>query len=58
MARTVGMILTKAGDSSVEGKLACPHCGKEYKSAAALRAHVEAKHPEMLDEAGPGGEQE
>lgn len=55
MARTVGMILTQALEP-VEG-LKCPHCGREYKSAAALRAHVAAKHPEMLDEAG-GEEQE
>ena len=51
MARTVGMILTK-GDAPAE-KLACPHCGKEYKSAAALRAHVEKEHPHSFDETDP-----
>lgn len=56
MARTVGMILSK-GEAPTE-KPACPHCGEEYKNAAALRAHVKAKHPEMLDETDPGGEQE
>lgn len=56
MARTVGMILAK-GEAPAE-KLVCPHCGREYKSAAALRAHVKEKHPDMLDETDPGGEQE
>lgn len=56
MARTVGMILTR-GEVQME-KLACPHCGREYKSAAALRAHVKEKHPDMLDMDGPGEEQE
>lgn len=50
MARTVGMILTQALEPME--KLKCPHCGKEYKSATALCAHVAAKHSEMLDETG------
>lgn len=56
MARTVGMILTK-GDVQTE-KLVCSHCGKGYKSAAALRAHVREKHPDMLDTDSPGEDQE
>lgn len=52
MARTVGMILE--GALSPAEKLACPHCGKEYKSAAALRAHVEKVHPQSFDETDPG----
>jgi len=24
----------------------CPHCGKEYKSAAALEKHIKEMHPE------------
>ena len=56
MARTVGMILTK-GNAPAE-KLVCPHCGRGYKSAAALRAHVKEKHPDMLDETDSGEEQE
>ena len=56
MARTVGMILTK--EAIPAEALVCPHCGREYKSAAALRAHVKEKHPDMLDKDDPGGEQE
>lgn len=48
MARTVGMILTEALIPAE--KLICPHCGRGYKSAAALRAHVEKAHPQQLDE--------
>ena len=57
MARTIGLILNGA-PAGVAEELTCPHCGKEYKSAAALRAHVEAKHPQMLDETAPDGEME
>lgn len=56
MARTVGMVLTR-GVAPAE-KPACPHCGKGYKSGAALRAHVREKHPDALDEADPGGDRE
>lgn len=28
----------------------CPHCGKEYKTGAGLRAHVEKEHPQVFDE--------
>lgn len=56
MARTVGMILTE-GKPAAE-KFVCPHCGKEYKGAAALRTHVKEKHPEMLDGTGSGEGQE
>ncbi|BAK99008.1 hypothetical protein OBV_18100 [Oscillibacter valericigenes Sjm18-20] len=27
----------------------CPHCGKVYKSAAALKAHVKKEHPDAFD---------
>ena len=27
-----------------EEKFSCPHCGKEYASAAALNRHISAKH--------------
>lgn len=30
----------------------CPHCGKEYKSEAALKAHCEKEHPDAFS----GGE--
>lgn len=56
MARTVGMIPTRK-DAPVERPV-CPHCGKEFKSLAALRTHVKKEHPDMLDETGPSEEQE
>lgn len=56
MARTVGMVLAEAAVPA--GKPACPHCGKEYKSAAALRAHVEKEHPHAFDETDQDGEPE
>ena len=39
--RMVGMILP-----SEEPVFICPHCGKEYKSEAALEKHIRDKHPE------------
>lgn len=56
MARTVGMVLTQ-GLAPAE-KLVCPHCGKAYKSGAALRAHVREKHPDALDGTAPSGDRE
>ena len=56
MARTIGMLPVKE-PTHVE-KLTCIHCGKEYKSAAALRNHVKKEHPQSFDETDPGGEQE
>lgn len=56
MARTVGMILSEREPQAE--KFVCPHCGKEYKSAAALRTHVKDKHPDTLDEDAPDEEQE
>ena len=28
----------------------CPHCGKEYKTAAAMKAHVKKEHPDAPGE--------
>lgn len=27
----------------------CPHCGKEYKSSAALKSHCKKEHPDAFD---------
>ena len=32
----------------------CPKCGKEYKSAVALKAHVTKEHTQVPDEGGVG----
>lgn len=56
MARTTGMLLTKA--ITPEEKWVCPHCGKDCRNAAALRAHVEKKHPDSFDEMDPGKDPE
>ena len=32
----------------------CPHCGKEYKSESALKAHCKKEHPDAFDEGGEG----
>lgn len=39
--RTVGLILTQE-----EPVYICPHCGKAYKSVAALAKHLQEKHPD------------
>lgn len=36
----------------------CPHCGKEYKSAAALEKHIAEKHPEQSGDTGQDQGQE
>lgn len=56
MTRTVGMVLTQG--LAPDEKPVCPHCGKEYKSAAALRTHVREKHPDTLDGTDPSGDRE
>ena len=38
--RIVGMILPPEEPAYV-----CPHCGKNYKSEAALEKHLQDKHP-------------
>ena len=45
--RMVGMILP-----SEEPGFTCPHCGKEYKSEAALEKHIRDKHPETEEQPG------
>ena len=45
--RVVGLILP-----SEEQVFACPHCGKNYKSDAALEKHIKDKHPEAVEQPG------
>lgn len=49
MGKIVGLVLKEDA-----AKLACPHCGKEYKTEDALAKHIKDKHPEDAD--GNGGE--
>lgn len=57
MAKIIGLVSTAPTTEGVE-KLACPHCGKEYKSAAALRNHAQKEHPDSFDTTDPGGAME
>lgn len=42
--KRVGLI-TDSEPQETPAAFACPHCGKEYKSAAALKAHAKKEHP-------------
>lgn len=44
--RIVGMILPPEEPAYI-----CPHCGKNYKSEAALEKHIKDKHPDAEAEA-------
>lgn len=44
MARIVGMILGSTETKQGQEKHICPHCGKAYKSEAALEKHVQQVH--------------
>jgi len=41
--KRVGLIIDEATQGST-ASFACPHCGKEYKSEAALNKHIEKEH--------------
>ena len=43
--RIVGMILPPEEPAYV-----CPHCGKNYKSEAALAKHLQDKHPDLTED--------
>lgn len=42
MGKIVGLVFQ-------EENYACPHCGREYKSAEALAKHMKDKHPKRAD---------
>ena len=42
--RTVGLILPPEEPAYI-----CPHCGKNYKSEAALTKHLQDKHPDLTE---------
>ena len=52
MARTVGLVFPGAAPVAEPASvgITCPHCGKEYKNAAALKAHVTRNHPHVFDD--------
>ena len=45
MAKTIGLTFAPALTTDAQEVYACPHCGKEYKTDAGLRAHMEKEHP-------------
>lgn len=47
--RTVGLIFTTPEAEKKPELFACPHCGKECKTAAALKAHCKKEHPQSFD---------
>lgn len=47
MGKIVGLVFEETIEGSVGDELACAHCGKEYKSEAALDKHIREKHPDM-----------
>lgn len=50
MGKIVGLVFGEA-----IAKVACPHCGKEYKTEEALAKHIKDKHPDTADPSGSGG---
>lgn len=49
MGKIVGLVFAEE-----TAKLACPHCGKEYKTGEALAKHIKDKHPDAADPSGSG----
>jgi transcription elongation factor Elf1 len=45
--RHIGLI--EAQPQETPAVFICPHCGKEYKSEAALKAHCKKEHPQSFD---------
>lgn len=50
MGKIVGLVFEET-----TARLACPHCGKEYKTGEALAKHIKDKHPDAADPSGSGG---
>ncbi len=50
MARVIGLLLTEGKPPVQQETYICPHCGKVYKSAAALKTHVAKAHPQVFDD--------
>lgn len=46
MARIVGLIIAREEPE----RFVCPHCGKEYKTAQALKNHVQKSHRKVSDD--------
>lgn len=47
--RTVGLIFTTPEAEEKPELFACPHCGKECKTAASLKTHCKKEHPQSFD---------
>ncbi len=50
MARIIGLLLTEEKPQEQQEPYICPHCGKVYKSAVSLKAHVTKTHPQVFDD--------
>lgn len=48
MSKVIGLTFA-AEEQKDEEVFYCPNCGKEYKSAAALKAHAKKEHPDAFD---------
>lgn len=48
MVKRVGLLIDEEPKNET-AVYPCPHCGKEYKSEAGLKAHVEKEHPQVFD---------
>lgn len=47
--RRVGLIDNDVPPDLALDVFVCPHCGKEYKTEAALRTHCKKMHPDAFD---------
>ena len=53
--KRVGLLITEEPQDT-PAVFPCPHCGKEYKSESALKAHCKKEHPDAFDEGGDTGD--
>ncbi len=48
MARSIGLLPAGERPPVRQENNTCPHCGRVYKRAAALKAHVTRTHPQVF----------
>lgn len=50
MSKIVGLTFdAETPEQEAPAAFLCPHCGKEYKSEAALKTHCKKEHPDAFD---------